>query len=130
MDRLQLLVFDSRRGNAEGQEDDKVLAGFPSGLPLVQQSGLAGLLQGLLLFTANFTAPQVGGSLLWHWFCCVSSPAHHMDLLCRCVSTWQEGLLRSSRPSVLHRPTAPPATAAAAPSLGCGGDRQRHLGAA
>jgi hypothetical protein len=56
---LQLLVFDSRRGNTEGREDDKVLAGFPSGLPLVQQSGLAGLLQGLLLFTANFTAPQV-----------------------------------------------------------------------
>ena len=69
MNRLQLLVFDSRRGNTEGREDDKVLAGFPSGLPLVQQSGLAGLLQGLLLFTANFTAPQVEGGPSGGTFC-------------------------------------------------------------
>lgn len=57
---LQLLVFDARRGNTEGQEDDKVLAWFPSGLPPTHQSGLAGLLHGLLLFTANFAA--AGGS--------------------------------------------------------------------
>ncbi|PRW57442.1 Transmembrane 9 superfamily member 4 isoform B [Chlorella sorokiniana] len=52
---LQLLVFDTRRGNAEGREQDKLLAFFPPALPPVQQSGLAGLLHGLLLFTANFT---------------------------------------------------------------------------
>lgn len=54
---LQLLVFDARRGNSEGQEDDKVLAWFPSGLPPMHQSGLTGLLHGLLLFTASFTTP-------------------------------------------------------------------------
>ena len=53
---LCLLIFDTRRGNAEGQEDDKVLACYPSTMPLVQQSGMAGLLQGLLLFTATFAA--------------------------------------------------------------------------
>ena len=57
---LQLLVFDTRRGNAEGVEEDKVLAAFPpSTLPPTHASGLAGLLQGLLLFTANFTGAQV-----------------------------------------------------------------------
>lgn len=57
---LQLLVFDARRGNREGQEDDKVLAWYPPGLPPAHQSGLAGLLHGLLLFTANFTGAQAG----------------------------------------------------------------------
>lgn len=56
---LQLLAFDTRRGNAEGQEQDKLLACFPPGLPPVQQSGLAGLLHGLLLFSANFTGTPV-----------------------------------------------------------------------
>lgn len=59
---LQLLVFDTRRGNAEGVEEDKVLAAFPPGAPQAHASGLAGLLQGLLLFTANFTGAQVGGA--------------------------------------------------------------------
>lgn len=53
---LQLLIFDTRRGNTEGLEEDKVLAAFPNDVPLLHQSGMAGLLQGLLLFTANFTA--------------------------------------------------------------------------
>lgn len=60
---LQLLVFDTRRGNAEGQEQDKLLAFFPPGLPPVQQSGLAGLLHGLLLFTSNFTGTPVSADL-------------------------------------------------------------------
>ena len=55
---LQLAVLDTRRGNTEGQEDDKVLAWFPAGLPPAHQSGLAGLLHGLLLFTSNFTHSQ------------------------------------------------------------------------
>jgi hypothetical protein len=93
---LQLLVFDSRRGNTEGREDDKVLAGFPSGLPLVQQSGLAGLLQGLLLFTANFTAPQVagccadGGASILQIVLSVSFDANwHAEMLCK---VWLECL--------------------------------------
>lgn len=51
---LQLMVFDTRRGNREGGEDDKLLAFHPPACPAVHQSGLAGLLQGLLLFTSNF----------------------------------------------------------------------------
>lgn len=56
---LQLLVFDTRRGNHEGQEEDKLLAFYPPTAPPVHQSGLAGLLQGLLLFTANFVDSSV-----------------------------------------------------------------------
>ena len=56
---LQLLVFDTRRGNQEGREEDKLLAFFPPGAPPMHQSGVAGLLQGLLLFTATFTATPV-----------------------------------------------------------------------
>lgn len=62
---LQLLVFDARRGNKEGQEDDKVLAWYPPGLPPTHQSGLAGLLHGLLLFTANFTGAQASQAHTW-----------------------------------------------------------------
>jgi hypothetical protein len=61
---LQLLVFDTRRGNKEGEEDGKVLAGYPDSVALQEQSSMAGLLQGLLLFTANFTPSQVGGTRL------------------------------------------------------------------
>jgi hypothetical protein len=64
MAALQLLVFDTRRGNKEGEENDKVLAGFPDTVSLLQQSSMAGLLQGLLLFTANFTTDPVGGSVM------------------------------------------------------------------
>ncbi len=60
---LQLLVFDTRRGNVEGQEQDKLLAFFPPDVPPVQQSGLVGLLHGLLLFTANFTGTPVSAGL-------------------------------------------------------------------
>jgi len=57
---LQLLVFDTRRGNVEGQEQDKLLAFFPPDVPPVQQSGLVGLLHGLLAFTAQLHGPPGG----------------------------------------------------------------------
>ena len=80
---LQLLVFDTRRGNAEGREQDKLLAFFPPSVPPVQQSGLAGLLHGLLLFTANFTSTLVGAELAGSraralqtkWSMCMRLPA-------------------------------------------------------
>ena len=52
---LQLVVFDERRGNTEGSEEDKVLGFYPASTPTTDQSALAGLLQGLLHFSANFT---------------------------------------------------------------------------
>lgn len=51
---LQLLCFDKRRGNAEGVEADKLLGFHPAQTPPGEQCGLAGLLQGLLLFSSNF----------------------------------------------------------------------------
>ena len=51
---LQLLCFDRRRGNAEGLEADKLLGFHPAQTSTDQQCGLAGLLQGLLLFSSNF----------------------------------------------------------------------------
>lgn len=51
----QLLVFDTRRGNREGQEIEKVLAFHPADTPPVQQVTTAGLLHGLLLFSSNFS---------------------------------------------------------------------------
>lgn len=114
---LQLLVFDTRRGNAEGQEQDKLLACFPPGLPPVQQSGLAGLLHGLLLFTANFTTTPVGawGSDIWmHEEGRGVEPAHARPL-------WVGALMP---PACLCAHVCPPA----APALGRGGHGQRHLG--
>ena len=58
---LQVLAFDVRRGNQEGREADKVLAFWPPDTPLEEQSGLAGLLQGLLLFTATFAGVRRAG---------------------------------------------------------------------
>ena len=52
---VQLLIFDSRRGNREGEEMRKILAFYPADTPVVEQITLAGLLQGLLLFSANFS---------------------------------------------------------------------------
>ena len=51
---VQLLVFDSRRGNLEGQEIQKILAFHPAETPEVEQITTAGLLHGLLLFSSNF----------------------------------------------------------------------------
>eukprot|EP00887_Chlorella_sp_A99_P004827 scaffold4.g4827.t1 len=51
---FQLLVFDTRRGNEEGSEDDKVLAAHPPRASPAEHSSLAGLFQGLLLFSSTF----------------------------------------------------------------------------
>lgn len=47
---FQLLVFDSRRGNKEGEEEDKLLGFYPDATPLDERISLAGLLQGLHTF--------------------------------------------------------------------------------
>lgn len=67
----QLLVFDTRRGNREGQEIEKVLAFHPADTPPVQQVTTAGLLHGLLLFSSNFSQARAAGrGCVWeaaHW---------------------------------------------------------------
>ncbi len=56
---FQLLVFDSRRGNNEGEEENKVLGFYPDSAPLRERVSLAGLLQGLHMFSGSFGRPQV-----------------------------------------------------------------------
>jgi hypothetical protein len=56
---FQLLVFDSRRGNNEGEEGDKVLGFYPECTPLNERISLAGLLQGLHIFSGSLGRPQV-----------------------------------------------------------------------
>jgi First Longin domain of INTU, CCZ1 and HPS4 len=57
---FQLLVFDSRRGNNEGEEEDKVLGFYPDSTPNNERVSLAGLLQGLHIFSGSLERPQVG----------------------------------------------------------------------
>ena len=58
---FQLLVFDARRGNEEGHEADKILGFYPPSSPRDGQIAIAGLLQGLLTFSAGILPPrQVG----------------------------------------------------------------------
>ena len=58
MPPVQLCVFDSRRGKAEGQEVDKVLAYYPADVPANVQANVVGLVQAVGAFSAIFS--QVG----------------------------------------------------------------------
>lgn len=49
--RVQLCVFDMRRGTVEGQELDKILFFSPPSCPLPTQLSLIGLSEGLITFT-------------------------------------------------------------------------------
>ena len=51
---LQLCVFDERRGEQEGQEQDKLLGYYPAQVPLQEQGSVVGLAQALLTFTNTF----------------------------------------------------------------------------
>jgi hypothetical protein len=51
---IQLCIFDLRRGQHEGQELDKILFFFPSGLPFSKQLSVIGLSEGLITFTRSF----------------------------------------------------------------------------
>ena len=53
MASFQILVFDARRGNDEGQEPDKLLGFYPDSTPLEERMALAGLLQGLHMFSGS-----------------------------------------------------------------------------
>ncbi|XP_058732492.1 vacuolar fusion protein CCZ1 homolog B-like isoform X1 [Vicia villosa] len=52
---IQLCIFDLRRGQNEGQELDKILFFFPSGLPFSKQLSVIGLSEGLITFTRIFS---------------------------------------------------------------------------
>ena len=50
---IQLCVFDSRRGQQEGQELDKILFFYPADLPFTKQLYIIGLSEGLITFTRS-----------------------------------------------------------------------------
>lgn len=64
---FQLLVFDSRRGNNEGEEEDKVLGFYPESTPLRERISLAGLLQGLHIFSSSLERPQASAATKYYF---------------------------------------------------------------
>ncbi|CAN6487308.1 unnamed protein product [Victoria cruziana] len=52
---VQLCVFDSRRGQREGDEHDKILFFFPADSTLPAQLSVVGLSDGLITFTRTFS---------------------------------------------------------------------------
>ncbi|XP_023536170.1 vacuolar fusion protein CCZ1 homolog B-like [Cucurbita pepo subsp. pepo] len=52
---IKLCVFDSRRGQQEGQELDKILFFYPADLPFTKQLYIIGLSEGLVTFTRTFS---------------------------------------------------------------------------
>lgn len=59
MSSFQLLVFDARRGNNEGEEAEKILGFYPDVTPERERISLAGLLQGLHMFRSSWAPPEV-----------------------------------------------------------------------
>ena len=52
---LQLCIYDSRRGKAEGDEADRVLAYYPADVSPNEQASTVGLAQAVGAFTATFS---------------------------------------------------------------------------
>ncbi|XP_020584753.1 vacuolar fusion protein CCZ1 homolog B [Phalaenopsis equestris] len=52
---VQFCIFDSRRGQHEGQELDKILFFYPSECPYSSQLSLIGLCEGMITFTRIFS---------------------------------------------------------------------------
>ena len=57
----QLFVFDSRRGNREESEHEKILAYHPADTSADDQASNAGLLQGIQVFASTFGQVRRGG---------------------------------------------------------------------
>ena len=66
MSSFQLLVFDARRGNREGEESDKILGFYPDATEMTERVSLAGLLQGLGMFRRSWAPPEVRSALTYH----------------------------------------------------------------
>jgi hypothetical protein len=57
---FQLVIYDAGSGNKEGEEHKKLLAFYPETYSLDDQLAIAGLLQGLQIFSATLCdKPQV-----------------------------------------------------------------------
>jgi hypothetical protein len=48
-------VFDTRRGQREGDEGDKILAFHPSSLDLNAQKGIVGFAEATIMFSSTFS---------------------------------------------------------------------------
>ena len=53
---FQLCIFDERRGEQEGQEQDKILGYYPAQVPLQEQGSVVGLAQALLTLHQHLPA--------------------------------------------------------------------------
>ena len=51
---LVLAVYDTRRGQQEGRESEKILAFYPPTAPPVMQSSIVGLAQALTMFAGGW----------------------------------------------------------------------------
>lgn len=51
---FRIAVFDDRRGNTEGEEEEKLLAFWPSDTPLREQIAAVGLIQAMAAFMGTF----------------------------------------------------------------------------
>lgn len=51
---FRIAVFDDRRGNTEGDEEEKLLAFWPSDTPTREQTAAVGLIQAMAAFMGTF----------------------------------------------------------------------------
>ena len=77
---FQLCIFDERRGEQEGQEQDKILGYYPAQVPLQEQGSVVGLAQALLTFTNTFQP-------VWP----SPSPSERLQQAVRAASYWSSG---------------------------------------
>eukprot|EP00878_Enallax_costatus_P028030 GHUV01030231.1.p1 GENE.GHUV01030231.1~~GHUV01030231.1.p1 ORF type:complete len:118 (+),score=1.30 GHUV01030231.1:463-816(+) len=59
---IALAVYDTRRGQQEGREVEKILAFYPPTTPAATQSSIVGLAQALTMFAGTFNKVYCGGS--------------------------------------------------------------------
>jgi hypothetical protein len=55
---IVLAVYDTRRGQQEGREAEKILAFYPPTAPGIMQSSIVGLAQALTMFAGARSAPH------------------------------------------------------------------------
>jgi hypothetical protein len=59
-----LAAYDTRRGQAEGQEADKVLGFYPPTAPPAMQSSIVGLAQAVTMFAGTFNKVRLVGRFI------------------------------------------------------------------